>query len=66
VYSSQGNKRCADFGLRLARRLSGGFIRRPSGGFVRLFYGGLFSVKVAAVKRNANRSLSVTPMEPHG
>jgi hypothetical protein len=26
--------------------------------------GGLFLVKIAALKRNANQSLSVTPMEP--
>jgi len=29
--------------------------------FIRRLCGGLFSVKVAGVKRNANQSLSVTP-----
>jgi len=56
VYSSQGSERFTDFGSRPARRTFGGFIRRVSGG--------LFSVKVAAVKRKANQSLSITPMEP--
>jgi len=31
--------------------------------FIRRLCGGLFSVKVAAVKRKANQSLSATPME---
>jgi len=53
VYISQGSKKLTDFSLIK-------FIRR-------LFYppflwrdGGQFSVKVAAVKRNASKSLSVT------
>ena len=35
-----------------------------SGGLGRRFYGGLFSVKVAAVKRNANQLLSVMLKKP--
>jgi len=33
-------------------------------GLARRLSGGMFSVKVAGVKRNANQSLSLTPMEP--
>jgi len=40
------------------------FTRRPSGGLVRRHFGGLFEVKVAAVKRNGHQSLSVTPTKP--
>jgi len=50
VRISQGSERCTDFASK--------FIRLPSGG--------KFSVKVVAVKRNMNHSLSVTPMGPHG
>jgi hypothetical protein len=32
--------------------------------FIRRFYGGLFSVKVAAVHRNAKQLLFMIPMEP--
>jgi hypothetical protein len=35
-----------------------------SGGLIRRFYGGLFSVKVAAVKRNINQSLAVMLKKP--
>jgi len=40
--------------------------RLQLGGFIRRYYGELFSVKVPVVKRNANHSLSLTLMEPHG
>jgi len=62
VYISQGSEKLTDFSLiKFTRRLSGGlaclwlvyppFLWRD---------GGRFSVKVAAVKRNASKSLSVT------
>jgi len=56
VYLSQGSERFTDFCSKPARLQLGGFIRRVSGG--------QFSVKVIAVKKNANQSLSVTPTKP--
>jgi hypothetical protein len=48
----------------LARRVSGGPARRHS--CPPFLWRTVFGKKITAVKKNANQSLSVTPMEPHG
>jgi len=60
VYISQGSERFTDFCSKPARLQLGGFIRLIFYPPVVWWTGGMFSVKVVVIKRNANQSLSVT------